>query len=268
VLKRPTEIALAAMFALAVAPAVANAQDIRLQSLDTLQSTGPTPQVIGGNPAPAGKWPATFVFKNAAGGGCTATAIGPRTILTAAHCIDDNATATVSTATQVATIICKHHPNYATDISADFALCVTNVDFTKPKDGFEQVNTNPALAGMNQKIQLLGYGCRQPGGGDGAFGSLYEGEAFVQQIATNDNYVRTAGGAAVCFGDSGGGAYNRPGPGEFMRRLIGVNSRGDINTNSWLSVTHKTDFLNWAKAWAAARQTVICGMNPHPSCRQ
>jgi hypothetical protein len=249
----------------------AGAQTIRLQTFDTLP-TQTKPEVLGANPAKKGDWPATFVFRNETGAGCTATAIGPRAILTAAHCMRDMSTAAVLTETQDLTITCSHHPKYQGDISADFALCLVNSDLPKFGGvGFEKVNTDPGLVAKGKRVDLLGYGCLVKGGQDKSFGTLYHGDTAVitdASLGGYANYVTTTGGAAVCFGDSGGGAY-LPGPGGVSRRLFAVNSRGDINTVSWLSVTHLPDFMNWASAWATQNATKICGIHADaPNCRQ
>src|SRR5688572_32627636 len=55
----------------------------------------PQVQIIGGRKADPAQWPATFVFANPAGGGCTSTAVGEHTIITAAHCIPNGATGVV-----------------------------------------------------------------------------------------------------------------------------------------------------------------------------
>lgn len=254
-------------FAWLGAPRIANAQEVELQSLDLLP-TDPAPQVVGGKPANPTAWPATFVFRNEHGTGCTATAIGPRTILSAAHCMRNGSQARVATRNRDTTVVCHHHPKYPDDISADFALCVAGADMPRPGDGFEKVNADAALVAIGRKVQLLGYGCLTKGGADLSFGALYEGASSVSHfLPAYPNYVIAVGAAGVCFGDSGGGAFMVTSAG--FRRLMAVNSRGDISTNSWLSLTHKPDFMDWAKGWATQHATRICGIHSDAAgCRQ
>ncbi len=263
-------IGIGAGLAIAAVPFVGQTQTIKLRTLDTLSAgTTPSGQVIGASPAEPGKWPATFVFRNSAKVGCTATAIGLRTILTAAHCMKNGETAEVSATDPPTKIECVHNPKYPNDVSADFALCFAKANLPRPNGGFEQVNVNGAEVPVGRSITLLGYGCLQVNGIDRNFGTLFEGPAIVQAVADRDNFIRTADGAAVCSGDSGGGAYVAVGEGGIQRRLFAVNSRGDLSTNSWLSVTHKPDFVGWAKSLADNHSTRICGLHADANnCRQ
>lgn len=234
------------------------------QSVQDLQSPV-KPQVINGQPASAKDWPATFLFRNSDGAGCTATAVGKRVLLVAAHCIEDGAVGTAELGDFVTDVRCNRHPNYPDDISADFTLCVAADGIPMPSEGtFETINTtDPGTPQINQQVTLLGYGCRTVGGGDASFGSLYKGNAAVLRRETN-LYAVTSGGAAVCFGDSGGGAYVAAKVGVpigQLRRLWGVNSRGDISQNSWIATTANPVFVTWATQWANQNSVQICGLN-------
>lgn len=261
----------AAMAALATTatPAPTPTFELTLQDVTMLPAGGPSPSVIGGDPADASMWPATFVFKNAQGGGCTATAVGRRVLLTAAHCIHNGATGSAKAGNVSGTVKCRHHPSYPADHTADFALCTIDKALPKLGSGFEIVNANSALPAKGAQITLLGYGCRTKGGGDHHFGTLYKGQAHVVEVPTANLYTRTAEGAAVCFGDSGGGAYVWMNQGMTVRRLFGVNSRGDISANSWLSTTANDSFRKWATEWARDADVRICGLDASAEdCRQ
>lgn len=222
-------------------------------------NTDPEGQVIGGVPEDPAVWPATFVFRTK-DGGCTATAVGTNAILTAAHCVDDNGVGTAAVSGKKVKLTCRHHPDYRPPMtfSADFALCLTETAMTGIP--FEIVNTDPELPKSKQKIKLLGFGCLMPDGKDKNFGKLWGGDAFVASKPTHGLYTVVHGGAAVCFGDSGGGAFVDLS--SERRVLFAVNSRGDIKTRSWLSTTASKDFLKWAEDWAVENGTGICGVTP------
>ncbi len=237
------------------------------------------PQIIGGTIADPSDWPATFVFISPQGGGCTSTAIGPKVILTAAHCIGDNAKGIVELNGRTVAAACYHHPDYHNNVSdtdpkwsekvsPDFALCITD-DQLAGLD-FENIDKEGTELKLGQTIQLVGFGCNAIGGTDNGFGVLYEGNSAVQSLPTPPSYYTiTLGGAAVCYGDSGGGAYVLLNPPAKARRvLMGVASRGNISTRSLLSTTSLSGFISWADSLAGRHNTKICGIDTGvPGCR-
>ncbi|MEQ8346580.1 MAG: trypsin-like serine protease [Sneathiellaceae bacterium] len=245
----------------ASAATVAGAADLQMNLAEDLTAPGGTSLEVlgeGAERAPFGAWPATLVFRNAAGGGCTATMVGQRAVLTAAHCIEDGAAGHVVHQGTRNRLVCSHHPAYPRDISADFALCIAAADLGDMP--FEWLNTEPATLSMGKSITLLGYGCLTSGGEDRNFGTLYQGVAEIAEMPGPDIYYLARGGAAVCFGDSGGGSFLATDePNE--RRLFAVNSRGDISRYSWLSGTANPLFVDWARAWAGTHDVKICGLH-------
>jgi hypothetical protein len=206
-----------------------------------------------------GDWPATLIFRSR-GGGCTSTAVGPKVILTAAHCIPDGESGQVTIGGQAVAIRCDHHPGYgAGNRTTDFALCaVTEGEIANVP--FEVVGTALAHARLDQTVTLSGYGCLEENGQDRNFGVLHVGTAKVIRTPIGDDIdTVTSGGAALCFGDSGGPAYFDAGDGE--RLIIGVNSRGDISEMSWLSSTATAQFVDWAFKWSETNNASICGLH-------
>ncbi|MEJ1161430.1 S1 family peptidase [Prosthecomicrobium sp. N25] len=223
-------------------------------------ATGPSPEVIGGKPSEPKDWPATFVFETNSGF-CTSTAVSNRVILTAAHCISDGASGVIKLTSQEIAVKCRNHPDYQSDrpnISADISVCTTDKQL-KIKH-FERVNTRGSLVSPGRDVTLLGYGCRARGGA-GPSGSLYEGQARVVLTpgpAPEQHYMVVKGGAAVCFGDSGGGAYIADGTVLYM---VGINSRGDIQTTSWLSTTSQPSLLKFIQDTAKQVGAKVCGVD-------
>lgn len=236
------------------------------------------PQIIGGTKAVPSEWPATFVFQNPKGGSCTSTAVGERLILTAAHCIPDGSQGIVEWNGKNLTTSCHHHPGYrdgipsndpawAAKVSPDFALCVT--DTRMPQIIAENVDRTGAALKKSGSVHLLGFGCNKEGGTDGGFGVLYEGDATITTLPSQGSYYTEArGGAAVCYGDSGGGAFLFLNQAQTRRLLMGVNSRGDISKVSLLSTTSVKGFVDWAIRFAEQHGTAICGLqNEATGCR-
>ncbi|WP_181179405.1 trypsin-like serine protease [Methylibium rhizosphaerae] len=213
-------------------------------------------QVIGGAPADPAVWPATLVFRDANGAGCTATVIGSRVVLTAAHCMRNGEAAIVDLPpAQRIGLVCDHHPDYPANYSADFALCIASAPLDIGAD-YEVIASDVSLHKSGRTVVLLGYGCITQGGTDKNFGQLFQGAATVTHAEANEYVVSS--GAAVCFGDSGGAVYS---PDGVRRRVIAVNSRGDISQFSWLSLTTGSLFRRWALKWRHAEGARLCGIH-------
>jgi hypothetical protein len=233
-------------------------------------------QVFGGGAQPAqdAVWPVTFSFRSSEKN-CTATAVGRKVLLLAAHCVAQGKNLVLVSnkflTTGRAELECEQHPDYAarTDISADYALCLLSSPLDDPPVGFERIAKGKDITQSGQRLLLLGYGCTMQTG-EKDFGNLYEGYATAGSSSFGANYFLTTGGAAVCTGDSGGGIYWIKDEADIRstRLLVGVSSRGDIKTQSWISSTSTASFLSWASDWvlkARKKQTnatiAICGLD-------
>lgn len=205
--------------------------------------------LINGNPVDRSKYP--HVIRIFAGGSsCTASVVGPRTILTAAHCADDGQTIqfqTVSGKKYSAKI--SLHPDYPKK-DVDLALAVTSVDI--------DVKPNPVRLDRFEKkgmeVDLIGYGCVKPGGGGGNDGVLRAGKSKVAAGQEYDLVLKTEGGAALCYGDSGGPVF-------YEGKQIAVNSKGNIEDTSYVTRLTLEDANAFLKSFAASKGVVICGVN-------
>jgi hypothetical protein len=210
--------------------------------------------VLHATPARPEDWPSTYVFDGRLN--CTATAVGPRAILTAAHCVDDRAVGElpVGATGSVIRVTCRHHTLFRRTRTADFALCLAGADL--PRTGFEFISADLAVLARETPVQLVGYGCTDEGR---RFGTLYEGPTYVTDNPSRGSlFTKTAGGAAVCEGDSGGAAYVVR---EERRVIIGVNARGDFSRESSLATTATWQFVEWAQAWSRQTGAGICGLS-------
>jgi hypothetical protein len=226
-----------------------------------LPEPGAGEQVLGGVPVDVSEWPATLVFTSTVGL-CTSTVIGKRVVITAAHCINDGVKGRIKIGDQTTNVTCHHHPNYSADYRMDISLCeATDADIvlTRGSKKFETINaaTKPA---NGTSIRLLGYGCTVSKG-DNPRKILYGGHAPLTR--TDGAYLVTVGSNAVCFGDSGGGAYvEAP-----TRKLVGINSRGDIISRSLLSSLADPSIKAFLQSWVD-RGLQICGLSAdETNCR-
>lgn len=271
-------------------------------AVSELQQTGRAfrPQLRAGQLATPAEWPASFVltFDTPEGkAACTGALIGPEVLLTAAHCVPSNKSITlIRNGLKLSDATCAEHPRYASDASADFALCRILTPFTPTGFTFERVRTDPMDNVVTQGFVLLsGYGCTSDrvadtGRNDGKYrigpglvdessaspqrkrGAFYYKGSEENNLFTVDDGAQTH--ANICPGDSGGPAFvliSGPGKATDNRVIVAVNSRVFFNGNrtryagSLLSALGGPDFDTWARSWLGP--TPACGLQGALTCR-
>jgi len=220
-------------------------------------------------------WPATF-YMTSAKGPCTSTIVGPRVILTAAHCVPPGggglgAQGTLESGTSSITVHCFTDPGYQSQTATankDLAVCIADdVDIPIPYDGgYERIVLNASVPIALQPVRLIGYGCRRELGG-GPDGELWDGQAFRDSnpVGPTDAIVLSRG-AAACFGDSGGGSYLETNA--TRRVIVGVVSRSNLTDTTYVArigADTDTGFFNEITHKHGAS---VCGRDPplDPRC--
>ncbi len=253
------------VLAMVAAVAVATAAAAKEERID--------PELIGGQPAPAGAYPAS-VYAQMGNARCSATVVGEKTLLIAAHCVSDGGTARFSVGANAYTSKCTHHPDYshakwmaarwldgvrAIDATADWSLCLIDKVVAGVPYELVAVDATQFQCQTGKQLMLTGYGCTRSGGGGGNDGVYRVGKAPITSCPNRDHDTVTRGSAALCYGDSGGPAFFEEASG--ARWQVSVNSRGNISTISYLSSTYTGAFKTWALTWSNANAVKFCGLH-------
>lgn len=208
------------------------------------------PVLINGNPVDKAKYPTVVRITSASGAGCTANIVGPSAIITAAHCADTGEKVTFKTYDGRAySAVMTHYEKYPDDdLDLNIGKVNTPIVGIKPMtirtDRFEK---------KDMLVDLIGYGCINPGGGGGNDGILRMGSAKVTAGQGYD-LALDASPSALCYGDSGGPVF-------YQGQQIGVNSKGNIQDKSFTTRTTLPESKAWLEKTASALGLEICGIN-------
>lgn len=194
---------------------------------------------------------------------CSSSLVGPKTFLTAAHCLKKGPTMTVGVGTRIVVTTCTTASAYPKNLTADYALCLAPDDINDTPY-FESVSLDATKLKINQEVSLTGFGCTERGGGGDKTGNVYRvGEAPIQSLPNgSDNFLVTRGETAVCFGDSGGPAFLQMGKDGSPRFQVSVNGVGDNNRVSGLASLSTTTAISFLQDWSTRHGQKICGLHP------
>ncbi len=178
---------------------------------------------------------------------CTGTIIGPRTVVSAAHCVTGNSPFFMHNGRKYPV---RFIASDGEKQGHDIALAVTD----QPIRGAIFARFGQGIK-HGVKILMAGFGCTKKGGKPGV---LHAGENKI--IGMDDDHLLAASpnGSVLCEGDSGGPAFMTDG---VKRFLVGVSSLSDIskiNINVRLDSQLSHAFLKTA---ARLNSLEICGVS-------
>lgn len=218
----------------------------------TLLALNITPRIIKGELV--GKDEARFhpvVRIVTTGSWCSATVIGKRTLITAAHCAGSGKATMKDPTGKIFQVKLMRHPIYPGQ-DCDLALGILDSDweYSVPASiSQEKLNIGDAVV-------LAGYGCTNVGGG-ASDQKLRRGDATVEYFTGYDVVMK--GGSAICYGDSGGASFVEEADGAF--HLVAVNSKGNIRNRSWEASLHTEQAKKFLSDTAEKHELEICGLN-------
>lgn len=220
--------------------------------------------IIGGKPAGTDD-PEIWGLRIEMPGGeaiCTATLIGAKTLLTAAHCVEgvsalyatnQNNMFAVAQSQWVDVVDTRQHPNYNpnnTSSGSDIALVeLAHTVTSKQKqwnmakiDGFE-----------GKPVRLVGYGVRED---RQTSGEKYEVEQTFANIDSALIEFNQRNGKGGCFGDSGGPALHTFADG--VERVVGVTSFGEDQCQYSSFYTRVDTYASFITQWLSEKETPTC----------
>lgn len=229
------------------------------------------PQLINGVPVDPVLFPG--VLRMTSGGTCTASLIGPATILLAAHCVEHGQKIALEAGELEVRGICQQAPGYNTRThEQDWALCLLE---RKVKNVvFERVGLN-SIPTVGEELALTGYGCTFRGGP--LDGKLRLGRAKVadrptvlpkERAAIYTAAVLAERDAVICPGDSGGPLFRTGDDLAGPRTIVGVNSRTTYSMGvSIFSAIGSTEGTAFVTDFAQRFNQKICGHNLEVGCK-
>lgn len=240
---------------------------VDLSSNESRSAEQTSQAIIGGTIVPAGRDPAVVSMALGYGGRyqslCTGTLIGPKTVITAAHCIYANGTnsayyaafgTTVSSPTSTVRVVNQvKNPQYSGQ-NNDFGLLqlerpVVNVPIVR-------LNETPLTAAMvGLAVRHSGFGVTD--------GTTQTGSGTKREVTTplrrimSGSFESGAQGKQTCQGDSGGPAFMVL-PGETEEKLVGTVSYGDQGCQQYGVDMRVDTAVSWIRQTMARWEEPTC----------
>ncbi len=200
-------------------------------------------------------YPATGMLLQQGQPFCTGTVVGPRTVVTAAHCVENQDPSQISFGfgpsagqieAELKVALAVTHPEWdSQQLANDIAVITLGEDAP-----VEPIPLNKSMddSWIGRKVTLVGYGVSDGPSQTGA-GIKREVTVTIDQLEPTTLHYTTTNGQTACNGDSGGPAYADEG-GELV--IAGITSYGDQNCKEYGVYTRVDAFLGFVEEQIAA----------------
>ncbi len=230
----------------------------------TATVTQAAPPLIGGKIVKQSDYPAIVWI-----GWCTASIVGPRTVITAGHCFDGDGKAEFTLNGTTYKLQLTQSPHYDDHSEYDSNLDGKDSDLSLGVTSQVIQGVKPISVGgtpvVGKVLTLFGYGCSQPDeSGDDT--KLRSGKNSVAEVRENGMLLKGfLKGASGCPGDSGGPAIARLADGTLT--ILGIASQVGFQDNGLrkpetyearMDTVLAQDFLS---TFSKAHNVDICGFN-------
>ncbi len=210
-------------------------------------------KLLGGEVVNADDYPAVVAI-DVDGRKCSATIVGPRVILTAAHCSWRSlARFTAAGRDYVAELVipASYDPVEDSNGNLDISLGYVSEDIL----GVQPISIG-GVPKSGVELVLLGYGCSDSS--HHSDGQLRRGENVVWKVASQRfSIYQPQGGGAACYGDSGGPSFVSTEAGDIQ---IGVHSRGNLRDLTLDIRLDNRKARKFMRAFTEKYKTPICGV--------
>lgn len=176
---------------------------------------------------------------------CTAVLVGPRVLMSAAHCFHRSVDANGEAMPQILSLTlhdgrsftadCEQYEHYSRSLKiGDFALCyVQERDVTGVT--YETISYDPKYVNQTSNLLLTGWGATEATAPGAKFAVGYAKVMFPPSPVPGSNAIVTTGRASLAPGDSGGATFKVLDPARNSRVLVAINSEIDPYGNQQLS---------------------------------
>ncbi len=205
-------------------------------SCSASQNQDSSTKIYGGSKVATGEWLNSVAIGNNKRIFCTGTAINPKLVITAAHCLKGEKTKGLRVYVGSGVMNGQVKGEYEVSRAAysplydsndesdhDVGYLVLKKSLDLPKESYIPAATNSdeikELIAVGKKTHIVGFGEIE----NGSYGLKYETTTSIKSVGKTEIFIG-GDGRDSCYGDSGGPAFGQLQTGEW--RVYGVVSRG------------------------------------------